>query len=175
MATFVLGGLWHGASWMFVLWGALHGAALVLHRLWQKAGGRLPSVLAWLITFNFINLTWVVFRAKTPADALKVLHGMLDLKSAWNLAIADIPTQRLAWSGPLGDRLLALLPHGVVANLFPLLAIALAFYLCAQKNAWQLTLEGVSLRKTLAAVLLFSSALLVSVSATSTIFLYFNF
>ena len=75
-ATFLLGGIWHGAGWTFVFWGALHGMALMIHRAWQKLGIELPTILAWFITFNFINITWVFFRAKEWDDALKVLHGM---------------------------------------------------------------------------------------------------
>ena len=75
-ATFVLGGIWHGAGWTFVFWGVLHGTALVIHRLWQSLGFKLNRVLAWFITFNFINIAWVFFRAKEFDDALKVLHGM---------------------------------------------------------------------------------------------------
>jgi D-alanyl-lipoteichoic acid acyltransferase DltB (MBOAT superfamily) len=76
--TFLLGGIWHGAGWTFVLWGALHGTALIIHRVWQKIGFRLPAVLAWFITFNFINIAWVFFRAKTFEDAHKVLHAMFN-------------------------------------------------------------------------------------------------
>lgn len=79
MITFLIGGLWHGAGWNFVFWGFLHGAALVIHRLWQKTGLKMPRFLAWFITFNFVNLAWVFFRAKTFEDALKVLKGMLGL------------------------------------------------------------------------------------------------
>jgi len=75
-ATFVLGGIWHGAGWTFVFWGVLHGTALVIHRLWQSLGFKLNRILAWFITFNFINIAWVFFRAKEFDDALKVLHGM---------------------------------------------------------------------------------------------------
>ena len=75
-ATFLLGGIWHGAGWTFVFWGMLHGLALMIHRAWQKLGIKLPTVIAWFITFNFINITWVFFRAKEWDDALKVLHGM---------------------------------------------------------------------------------------------------
>ncbi len=74
--TFVLGGIWHGAGWTFVLWGILHGLALVIQRLWQKVRITLPSILAWFITFNFLNITWVFFRANSFSDALKVLKGM---------------------------------------------------------------------------------------------------
>lgn len=80
MATFLLGGLWHGAAWTFVFWGFLHGAALVIHRAWQKLGITLHPVLAWLLTFNFINITWVFFRATSWEDALKVLKGMVGLR-----------------------------------------------------------------------------------------------
>ena len=75
-ATFLLGGIWHGAGWTFVLWGALHGLALMIHRLWQKLGYQMHTYLAWFITFNFVNVTWVFFRAKDFDDAMKVLHGM---------------------------------------------------------------------------------------------------
>ncbi len=64
MATFILGGLWHGAGWTFVFWGFLHGLALVIHRIWHSLGFRLYAWLAWFITFNFVNISWVFFRAK---------------------------------------------------------------------------------------------------------------
>lgn len=74
--TFLLGGIWHGAGWTFVVWGALHGVALMVHRFWQKFNIKLNMILAWFITFNFLNITWVFFRAKDFDDALKVLDGM---------------------------------------------------------------------------------------------------
>jgi D-alanyl-lipoteichoic acid acyltransferase DltB (MBOAT superfamily) len=76
MATFLLGGLWHGAGWTFVFWGFLHGLALVIHRLWNQLGFKMNSIIGWIITFNFINIAWVFFRAKEWEDAIKVLKGM---------------------------------------------------------------------------------------------------
>lgn len=76
MITFIIGGLWHGAGWTFVFWGFLHGAALVVHRIWKKLGFTMNSVLAWFITFNFINIAWIFFRAKEWDDAIKVLKAM---------------------------------------------------------------------------------------------------
>lgn len=75
-AVFLIGGLWHGASWMFVIWGALHGVAIVIHRIWKDLGLRMWGVLGWFITFNFVNVAWVFFRAKEWKDASKVFHGM---------------------------------------------------------------------------------------------------
>ena len=79
MATFIIGGLWHGAGWTFVFWGFLHGLALCIHRVWQIFNIKLPKVLAWFITFNFVNIAWVFFRAKEWDDAIKVLKGMAGL------------------------------------------------------------------------------------------------
>jgi D-alanyl-lipoteichoic acid acyltransferase DltB (MBOAT superfamily) len=79
MATFIIGGLWHGAGWTFVCWGFLHGFALVIHRAWSKLGFKIWTWLAWLITFNFINIAWVFFRAKEWDDAVKVLGSMFSL------------------------------------------------------------------------------------------------
>jgi hypothetical protein len=76
MITFLLGGMWHGAGWTFIFWGFLHGAALVIHRIYKNMGYTMNSILAWFITFNFINISWVFFRAKEWDDAIKVLRGM---------------------------------------------------------------------------------------------------
>ena len=76
MVTFVLGGLWHGAAWTFVAWGALHGAALVCYRGWQRSGLRLPRPLAWLVTFLFVMLAWVFFRATSLTNAAAVLQAL---------------------------------------------------------------------------------------------------
>ena len=80
LITFVLGGIWHGAGWTFVFWGFLHGAALVTHRLWSRFGLIMWKWLAWLITFNFVNIAWVFFRAQEWSDALKVLGSMFNLQ-----------------------------------------------------------------------------------------------
>lgn len=79
MATFLIGGIWHGAGWTFIFWGFLHGAASVVHRFWSGLNIRMPRWLAWFLTFNFVNIAWVFFRAKTWDDAIKVLSGMAGL------------------------------------------------------------------------------------------------
>ena len=76
MLTFIIGGIWHGAGWTFIFWGFLHGLALMIHRFWHNLGFRMNKVLAWFITFNFVNIAWVFFRAKDWSDAIKVLKGM---------------------------------------------------------------------------------------------------
>lgn len=61
--TFLLGGFWHGAAWTYILWGAMHGTALAVHRLWaQMCSKPIPSPLAWVLTFTFVNFAWIIFR-----------------------------------------------------------------------------------------------------------------
>ncbi|OGU60043.1 MAG: acetyltransferase [Ignavibacteria bacterium GWF2_33_9] len=77
--TFLLGGIWHGAAWTFVLWGSLHGLALVIHRFWQKSRIQVNKIISIAATFLFVNITWVFFRALNFEDAQKVLNGMFGL------------------------------------------------------------------------------------------------
>ena len=101
-----LSGVWHGAGWGFVIWGSLHGLAMVVHRIYMllykrldskvkdcacsdKAGrldfknvytrfmkSRIYAVLCWIITFNFVNIAWAFFRAENLQGAVNLLKGM---------------------------------------------------------------------------------------------------
>jgi D-alanyl-lipoteichoic acid acyltransferase DltB (MBOAT superfamily) len=175
MATFVLGGLWHGASWMFIIWGALHGAALVTHRVWKSLDWRLPKFAAWFLTFGFINLSWVFFRAKTFDDAHRVIGGMIDIKSAFNFPVKNISTGNLAWGGWFSDYLLTWLPAGLAGNVLCFGAIILASGIISQKNSVELMLGGQSKAKLSGALLLFCIAMYSVMITTSSVFLYFNF
>ncbi len=175
LITFTLGGLWHGASWMFIIWGALHGVALVIQRAWSKFKLPLPQALAWLLTFGFVNMTWVFFRAKTLADVLRVLGGMVDFGSIANLPISAIPTANLAWGGTLADRLLQLLPVGLAANIICLMAIAGGFIIISQKNSFELMSGGMTNSKLICGFVLFCIAMYCKLATASSVFLYFNF
>lgn len=86
MLIFLLSGLWHGAGWGFLIWGALHGAAQVAERL-LKGRVTLPRPLAWLLTFAFVNVAWVFFRAETTGQALALLRGLF--LNHWELPSAN--------------------------------------------------------------------------------------
>jgi alginate O-acetyltransferase complex protein AlgI len=81
LATFLLGGLWHGAAWTFVIWGLLHGAAMVACRWWERRGVPLPRALAWALTFLFVTVTWVFFRATSLEGALAMLQAMAGMNA----------------------------------------------------------------------------------------------
>ena len=75
--TFLVGGIWHGAGWTFIVWGSLHGIAMVVHRIWQKLNLKMPNVLGWLVTFLFVNITWVFFKADNLNTAIVIIRKML--------------------------------------------------------------------------------------------------
>ena len=63
LIVFAVSGLWHGAAWTYVLWGVLHGIAMVIWRLFGKWLSKLPGGLNWIMTFGFVNCAWCFFRA----------------------------------------------------------------------------------------------------------------
>ncbi|MGE5597347.1 MAG: MBOAT family O-acyltransferase [Hyphomicrobiales bacterium] len=83
--TMLLGGLWHGAAWTFVLWGGLHGAGMVIERGFRAAFRRVTSgpaprvqtVLAWFVTFHVVCLAWVFFRAESVDVAFELLTRLV--------------------------------------------------------------------------------------------------
>ncbi len=75
--TFLIGGLWHGAGWTFVIWGAIHGTAMVCQRLWQQSGRTMPRFAAWALTFVVISFTQAIFRATNLESVLSVWGGMV--------------------------------------------------------------------------------------------------
>ena len=93
LITFALGGLWHGLSWNFLIWGVLHGAALSTVFLWRRyRKGAKPSLLGQvggaLLTFHFVCFTWIFFRAANVPDALAVIGRIASHSvSAENLSL----------------------------------------------------------------------------------------
>ncbi len=88
MITMVLGGLWHGASWNFVIWGALHGGALAVTRMWQRARGEriatlTGQVVATVATFHFVCLAWIFFRAPSFEHAILSISQIA--RGTWTL------------------------------------------------------------------------------------------
>ena len=155
MGTFILGGLWHGAGWTFVFWGCLHGVALVIHRIWKQLGFGIHKLLAWFITFNFINITWVFFRAKEWDDALKVLHGMF----LGHIMINHSATTML--KGVSGDKWTVF---------WLLFVLYITFF---NKNSLEIINQEITLKKVYYYALVFSIGIL-SLNKVSE-FLYFNF
>lgn len=80
MIVFLISGIWHGASWTFILWGCLHGIAQCFNRVFRNIWDRLFVGFRWIVTFVFVNCTWIIFRADSVKQALGVLKGLF----TWN-------------------------------------------------------------------------------------------
>lgn len=76
--VFLISGIWHGAGWTFVVWGICHGIGVMIHRIWKKKGYSMPSWLGMFITFFFINILWVLFRADNMHEAWVIISSMFD-------------------------------------------------------------------------------------------------
>lgn len=77
MIVFLISGIWHGAGWTFLIWGAMHGGMMVLERVRREKGiAPLPRPLGWVLTFLFINVAWVFFRAASFEQAFALLGDL---------------------------------------------------------------------------------------------------
>ena len=105
MITMLLGGLWHGAGWTFVVWGGLHGLGLVANHGWRRVTGRdrpatwFGRALAIVACFLFVTVAWVFFRAGSLGSALDLVAGMAGLNGV------VLPATYAGHLGPLADTL----------------------------------------------------------------------
>ena len=157
MITMLLGGLWHGAAWTFVVWGGLHGAYLAVHRVVRPVRTRSATdmirprdVPAVLSTFALVTLTWILFRAATFGDAIDYLTGLFSFRS-----------------GPL--------PIDALALLLPAIAAILVLDLAQRASgnhavilSWPYPLRGLAYGLGAVALIVFSGQAAVP-------FLYFQF
>ncbi|WP_455757117.1 MBOAT family O-acyltransferase [Sulfurimonas sp.] len=77
--AFLISGVWHGASILFLIFGALHGFGQVVNHYWRKGKIKINKYLSWFITFNFINFAFIFFRADDWNDVLRIFSGMIGL------------------------------------------------------------------------------------------------
>jgi alginate O-acetyltransferase complex protein AlgI len=79
LLCFLICGIWHGAGFTFIAWGIMHGIGLVVHRLWSLTGFNIPKAASIIITFLFVNLSWVLFRSENLNQAFIILRSMFDI------------------------------------------------------------------------------------------------
>lgn len=70
LCVFLISGLWHGASWTYIIWGMLHGMASVLNRIFKKKIESVNPIASWIVLFLFVNFTWIFFRASSVREAV---------------------------------------------------------------------------------------------------------
>jgi alginate O-acetyltransferase complex protein AlgI len=152
----LLGGLWHGAAWSFVVWGAYHGALLAFERRLGKQSPyhRLPRAARVTLTFVLVLISWVLFRAETLTDALRYLGAMLGFAE-----------------GGVGAMLLPSLLYSRGTMMLMLLCAILAFER-QQAHEW---CSDVTWPKALVLLPILAAALMVMFSQAFSPFLYFQF
>ena len=143
MTTMVLGGLWHGASFNFIIWGFLHGLALMVERTWSDlVARRVPSfgfigiAIGTAVTFYWVNLAWIFFRAPTLEESLAIAQTYLTWSSAgthtlpaivWPFIVAMGAFHIISHRINLGEALARLSPGRFALATGALAALALAF------------------------------------------------
>ena len=166
LVTMLLGGIWHGAGWQFLIWGGIHGLLLVGNHWWRAlAPWQLPAFAARFITLVCVMLAWVFFRADNAAVACHILDGLLSMPQNWGADWQGVFTAFIDVSTSV---------HNSTGVLLPLSAAGLALALLAPDSR-QLGERFSPLMRGL-----FSGALLIMVLKTLTerpdrAFLYFNF
>ena len=149
MVTMLLGGLWHGAGWNFVLWGGLHGLGLVVHGWFRRTSLPCPPLLGRILTLFIVIVAWVPFRAADTAATLAMLRGMIGLNG---LALPQMivqampPLAFLATPVPLlpylGDARTLSFPEATACQLlgwFIVLCLPSVHEFTARARAWALT------------------------------------
>jgi D-alanyl-lipoteichoic acid acyltransferase DltB (MBOAT superfamily) len=104
MLTMLLGGLWHGAAWQFVVWGGIHGLLLITHQLWRRFSPQpLPSLPAMALTFFCVSFAWLFFVAPDLNEALRIAGVMLTPQASnWQFSEGFAFVAQLPWFAGLG-------------------------------------------------------------------------
>ena len=163
MIVFLASGLWHGANWTFILWGALHGAAQALNRAFEKQWNQLHMAFQWMATFLFVNLSWVIFRAESISQAKQffkrlVWFGNMQISPGFieSFKMVELPM---------------VFQNHRIMSVFLIYAIGLHLVMNT-KNMWEVQLKPTVLRGAGTALLLVWSV--ISLAGIST-FIYFQF
>jgi len=175
MITFILGGLWHGAGWGFVIWGLLHGIALLVFRLWSRLKITLIRPLSWLITFGFVHFSWAFFRAETTEDSTQIILRMFFLNA---LDDAPFPTRTSSDTSFIQEFFhsinlaLATQPALLIGTLVLIATLSL-------NNSMQIRDRLLNAYISLPRLITYSTAaglaLTLLITSSSQVFLYFNF
>lgn len=174
--VFLVSGLWHGANWTFILWGTLHGIALVINKLFKEKINKIHPALLWIMTFAFVNITWIYFRADTIAQANSLIEKIIkfDIRGICPEFIDALMVPELCFLTDIASVVIPLATTYLEMEIVPICFMAIMFAILGMKNTNEKLEQFSPDFKTgivTVVLLLFS---IISLSGVST-FLYFNF
>ena len=172
LITFIIGGIWHGAGWTFVFWGLLHGIALIIQRIWSNFGIKLWQWLAWFITFNFINIAWVFFRAKDWDTAISIIHSMFGLN---NIIFTSKHEKYLSFLSSFPSVSFGNVTQNIGDGSTVLNWLIFGFILISLKNSNAYIEKEIQPWLMITSAFLFAYAMIITLISSTQVFLYYNF
>ncbi len=169
--VFLASGFWHGANWTFIVWGIMHGVFQIITRMFKKGFNKIPKVINWTITFLFVNIAWVFFRADSLTDAVFLIKRIFAFENTG--FVSGLYYQFMT------TEMNAILPHTGIQTFVPGFAL-LFFYIGAMliillsKNAYEKMQSFEPKTRYAVSTALIMVWCIFSFSGVST-FLYFNF
>ncbi|MBQ6719511.1 MAG: MBOAT family protein [Oscillospiraceae bacterium] len=173
--VFAISGLWHGANWTFIVWGILHGLFMVITRHWKSGFDKMNPVLSWIITFSFVNLTWVIFRADGISEALHFFQRLFSMEFFGTVHTSLADCFNLADVRFWLELMLPAHIMGYYPKVMTVLSAAIVMpIILFSRNAYQYAESFQPTRKTMLITVVLLTLCIMSFSGVST-FLYFNF
>lgn len=170
--VFLISGIWHGANYTFIVWGILHGSVMVIERMNKERMKGLHPALSWILTFVFINIAWIFFRADSLGDAFAMI------KQIAMLQFTPISADMLAAARCVGiEKLISYSSefYSILQTAYPIIMqLAVLFMVLFCKNTNERINEFKPGFKNAVIVIVLLSYSIMSLSQIST-FLYFNF
>ena len=162
--VFLISGLWHGAAWPFIAWGAFHGFFLTLDRLfWLRVSQKLPKLITLPLTFFFVLIGWVLFRSETMSDASSYLLRMFCLTAA--------TSPPPVWADVISHRGAAMMGMAALFSFAP----AIPWVRRAIEATWESRVPRVQVMRSLVAILLLLLSACSLANASFNPFIYFRF
>lgn len=175
LVTFLISGLWHGANITFIIWGLLHGIAIMLNKAFSSKINKIHPAALWILTFSFVAVTWVYFRANTLAEANMIIGKILafNFQPIHSQLISSFEMPIIGSLLDLGANISTIF-YSIKIRLFPimLIIILLSLLIFDNTNEKMLRFKPTFLQSLSTTALLFFS--IISLSGVAA-FLYFNF
>ncbi len=174
--SMIIIGFWHGPSWMFIFFGAIHGTGIIINHIWKKKIKiNLHYTIGWFLTFNTINISLIFFRAKEWESAIKVLSGMLGFNG---ISVSTEFAKVINWLNPMSEYIWL---TGIEMNTFisihtfEMILIAFIIILFLKNSNTYLEKFEYSLKNAIFIVFSIVTFHFIQRNYSESIFLYFNF